>query len=221
MAARRLAHAARELAIFGSAFGAGEVGRGLGVTGLSEQLQNLLDRFARSPEAAEVSPDELAAARFALVAWLDEVILRSSWPGRDEWAGQPLQLRLFRTNRAGNEFYEHLARLRPEWLGAREVFLLVLSLGFEGQYHDQPAERRAVLLQQLDTLRAARAVTDLERERHVTPPAYAVEIDLPSRGGGFILRALIGLAAALVVAWVLGWAALHLVSPAVPMPRVM
>jgi type VI secretion system protein ImpK len=219
MAGRRLAHAARELAIFGSAFGAGELGRGLSVSALGDQLQNLLERFTRSPEAVEAPADELAAARFALVAWLDEVILRSSWSGRDEWAGRPLQLRLFRTNRAGNEFYEHLARLRPEWLGAREIFLLVLSLGFEGQYHDQPAERRAVLLQQLDTLRAARAVSDLDREPQLTPPAYAVEIDLPARGGGFVLRALVGLAAGLVVAWVIGWAVLHFASPAVPMLR--
>jgi len=221
MAGRRLAHAARELAIFGSAFAAGEIGRGLSATALSEQLQSLLERFSRSPEAREVPPDELAQARFALVAWLDEVILRSSWPGRDEWAGQPLQLRLFRTNRAGNEFFAHLAALRPEWLGAREIFLLVLSLGFEGQYHDQPAERRAVMLQQLDTLRAARQVTELDRERYLTPPAYAVEIDLPARGGGFVLRALVGIALGLAVVYAAAWAVLRFASPGVPLPRVL
>ena len=98
---------------------------------------------------------------------------------------------------------------------------MVLSLGFEGQYHDQPAERRAVLLQQLDTLRAARAVTDLELERHLTPTAYDVEIDLPARGGGFVVRALVGITAALVVAYAVAWAVLHLASPAVPLPRVV
>ena len=216
---RRLTRAARELVAFVSAFGAREAGRELGAHALRNQLLLLLDRFAKAPEAADVRADELEEARFALVAWLDEVILRSDWPGRDEWAAEPLQLRLYKTNRAGNEFYEHLRRLRPEHTRAREVYLLVLSLGFEGQYHDQQAERRALIKLQYETLRAARAVTEVDRERYLTPSAYDLEIDLPPRGGGLMVRVLIGIALLLVVGYAAGWIALQILAANVPVPR--
>ena len=216
---RRLTRAARELVAFVSAFGAGDAGRELGAPALRNQLLLLLDRFAKSTEAAELRADELEEARFALVAWLDEVILRSDWQGRDEWAAEPLQLRLYKTNRAGNEFYEHLRRLRPEHTRAREVYLLVLSLGFEGQYHDQQAERRALIKLQYETLRAARAVIEVDRERYVTPSAYELEIDLPPRGGGRLVRMLVAIAVVLVVAYVAGWIALQLLAAHVPLPR--
>lgn len=218
-AGRRLTRGARELVAFVSAFGAREAGRELAAPALRNQLLLLLDRFAKSPEAADVRADELDEARFALVAWLDEVILRSDWPGHDEWAAEPLQLRLFKTNRAGNEFYDHLRRLRPEQTRARELYLLVLSLGFEGQYHDQQAERRALIGLQYETLRAARVVTEVDRERYLTPSAYELEIDLPPRGGGLMVRVLVGIAALLVVVYVAGWIALQILAPDVPMPR--
>ncbi len=218
-AARRLTRAARELIAFVSAFGARDAGRELAAGALRNHLLTLLDRFAKSPEAADARADELDEARFALVAWLDEVILRSDWAGRDEWAAEPLQLRLFRTNRAGNEFYDHLRALRPEQMRAREIYLLVLALGFEGQYHEQPAERRALIHLQYETLRAARLVAEVDRERYLTPSAYELEIDLPPRGGGRMVRVLLGIAALLVVVYVAGWVALQILAPDVAMPR--
>jgi len=215
----RLTRAARELVAFVSAFAAGDAGREQSAPALRNHLLLLLDRFAKSHAAAALRSDELEEARFALVAWLDEVILRSDWPGRDEWATEPLQLRLYKTVRAGNEFYEHLRRLRPEHTRAREVYLLVLSLGFEGQYHDQQAERRALMAHQYETLRAARAVIEVDRERYVTPSAYSLEIDLPPRGGGRMVRVLTAIAITLVVAYGAGWIALQILAPDVPLPR--
>ncbi len=219
VASRRLTRAARELVAFVSAFGAGDAGRELGAPALRSHLLLLLDRLAKSTEAADLRADELEEARFALVAWLDEVILRSDWQGRDEWAAEPLQLRLYKTNRAGNEFYEHLRRLRPEHTRAREIYLLVLSLGFEGQYHDQQAERRALIKLQYETLRAARAVIEIDRERFLTPTAYELEIDLPPRGGGRLVRVLVAIAVVLVVTYAAGWIALQLLAADVPLPR--
>lgn len=216
---RRLTRGARELVAFISAFGAGDAGRELSAPALRSHLLLLLDRLAKSTEAADLRADELEEARFALVAWLDEVILRSDWQGRDEWAAEPLQLRLYRTNRAGNEFYDHLRRLRPEHTRAREIYLLVLSLGFEGQYHDQQAERRALINLQYETLRAARAVIEVDRERYLTPTAYELEIDLPPRGGGRLVRVLVAIAVVLVVTYAAGWIALQLLAANVPLPR--
>lgn len=212
----RLARAARDLVAYVSAFAAGELARELSPTELRNQLLALLDRLGKGTDARA---DELDEARFALVAWADEVVLRSNWRGRDEWAAEPLQLRLYRTNRAGNEFFEHLRRLRPEATRAREVYFLVLCLGFEGAYHDQPAERRALIAHQYETLRAARAVLESDRERYVTPSAYALEIELPRRGGGQLVRMGVVLGVALVVVYAVAWTALQFLATDVPLPR--
>jgi type IV/VI secretion system ImpK/VasF family protein len=220
-AVRRPTRAARDLAAFVSAFGAGDAGRELSASALNNQLLGMLDRFAKSDDLAELQPDDVNECRFALVAWIDEVIHRSNWPGRAEWAAEPLQKRLYRTSRAGNEFYEHLQRLRPDQLRVREIYLLVLTLGFEGQYSDQPAERRALIAHQYETLRAARVVLESDREPSLTPSAYELEIDLPARGGGQLVRTLVGIAVGLVVIYAAGWITLYFVAASVPLPRGM
>ena len=56
-----------------------------------------------------------------------KVLLRRSWPGLVEWQAETLQSQLYRTTQAGNEFFDHLARLRPEQNAAREIYFLVLD----------------------------------------------------------------------------------------------
>jgi type VI secretion system protein ImpK len=189
------------------------------VQSLRGQLNGLLESFTRSVGPDDASPDEIEEARFALVAWADETILRAGWPGFEEWQREPLQMQLYRTTRAGNEFFDHLARLRPEQLAAREVYFLVMALGFEGQYLGQEAERRALIAHQFEVLRAAGRTLEVAREHRVTPGAYELEISLP-RGGGFGVFGWLGLMA-LGVAAVYGvlWLVLYLTAPEVPLPR--
>src|SRR5262245_49188506 len=79
-------------------------------------------------------------AKFALVGFLDETILQSSWALRDLWAGNPLQLQYFNEFNAGEEFYTKLESLRnaddPKKLDILEVYFLCLALGFKGKYAD-------------------------------------------------------------------------------------
>jgi type IV/VI secretion system ImpK/VasF family protein len=213
--------AARDLAAFVAAFAAGDAGRELSSTALRNQILAMLDRITKADDLAELRPDEVDECRFALVVWVDEVVLRSNWAGRAEWAAEPLQLRLYRTARGGNEFFEHLQRLRPDQMRAREIYLLVLTLGFQGQYLDQPAERRALIAHQYDTLRAARLVLESDREPMLSPGAYELEIDLPPRGGGQLVRTLVGLAIGLVIVYGAGWVALWFLAANVPLPRGM
>ncbi|HSM78165.1 MAG TPA: DotU family type IV/VI secretion system protein [Bryobacteraceae bacterium] len=76
---------------------------------------------------------------FAIVAFLDEVILSSHDPCRDEWAQKPLQDELFGISVAGELFYARLEKLltrqdSPELADMLEVFYLCLLLGFKGKY---------------------------------------------------------------------------------------
>ncbi len=76
---------------------------------------------------------------FAIVAFLDEVILSSHDPCRNEWAQKPMQDELFNVSVAGELFFTRLEKLltrqdSPELGDMLEVFYLCLLLGFEGKY---------------------------------------------------------------------------------------
>ena len=78
-------------------------------------------------------------AHFAVVAFLDSVILHSKDPVRGEWERKTLQEELFGQTDAGEVFFEKLDQFRSrrdsEQLGdILEVYLLCLLLGFEGRY---------------------------------------------------------------------------------------
>ena len=96
-----------------------------------------LDRRAK---AAEVDASQVKLAQYALVALLDEIVLSSSWPAREEWTSRPLQLKYFNDVTAGEGFYTRLDELRGTKdrgrLDVLEVFATCLGLGFKGKFAD-------------------------------------------------------------------------------------
>lgn len=150
---------------------------------LRSHLLRMIDDFGRDPVAKDLPPDELQAARFGLVAWIDETIVRSSWPGRDDWILNLLQTQLFGTNRAGNEFYDHLEALRPEMVRAREIFFLCLALGFEGQMVGNEAGRTELMRRHYEMLRQSGAAIDSAATPHLTELAYNTAIEVHGGAG--------------------------------------
>lgn len=103
---------------------------------LRQQLVAALDKMISRGRRAELPDRDLAEARYALVAFLDEQVLRASWHGRTEWMNRPLQFELYQDNNAGEDFFVRLGALlrsgdRPL---AVQVYYLCLALGFEGMY---------------------------------------------------------------------------------------
>lgn len=218
MAGRSLGRIAGDLFGYLLLFAAAPDNRRPDLPALRSHLLSLIEAFSRHPDTQHHPPDEVEEARFALVAWADEMVQRSSWPGRDEWKREPLQLQLYRTNKAGNEFYDHLARLRPDQNSAREVYFLCLATGFEGQYAGHEGERRAILQQHYDTLRVAGKALEIAREVPFVPPAYDVSIQLPDPGGRRIIPWI--LLMALLVGGVFGglWLWLRSLAGGIPLP---
>jgi type VI secretion system protein ImpK len=186
--------------------------------GMRARLIPLLDAISTKPDARAISADDLELARFALVAWADEALINSAWPGRESWRSQPLQLEVFRTNRAGNEFFTRLGTLRPEQRDVREVYFLCLALGFQGQYAGQEAERHEVVRQQYEALRQTGRARDLAVTAPLAPAAYDLEIEFEragARGAWVPVAVWAGLALATFGAlWgVLSWGAGQLPTP--------
>jgi type VI secretion system protein ImpK len=102
---------------------------------LRQRLQTALDAMVGRGRAAGIPEPDLADVRYAVVAFLDEQILKTNWPGRNEWMSQPLQLVLFNQVTAGEHFFSRLRALlsegRPDAVAA---YQLCLALGFRGQY---------------------------------------------------------------------------------------
>ena len=76
----------------------------------------------------------ILVALYAIVAFMDEQILRSQWSGRQQWMSQPLQLTYFNENTAGEGFFTRMQALeqRPNQAHVLEIYYLCLALGFRG-----------------------------------------------------------------------------------------
>jgi len=80
------------------------------------------------------TPDDYDLARFAVVAWVDETIMNSTWSHRDRWKRELLQRKYYQTTDAGEIFFERLNQLGPHQRDVREIYYLCLAMGFSGQY---------------------------------------------------------------------------------------
>ncbi len=103
---------------------------------LRQRISTLFQRMRERGRTEGLSVDDLNEAMYALVAFMDEQILRSPWPGRQQWMAQPLQLMFFQENTAGQGFFQRMHAL--ESMSGREhvlqIYALCVALGFQGQY---------------------------------------------------------------------------------------
>lgn len=105
---------------------------------LRAEVRKLFTELDAAAQAAGKDPTLVPTVRYALCAFLDEIVLSSNWSIRQDWAGRPLQMEYFNDFTAGEEFYRKLDALRgsadPNRKEALEVFGLCLGLGFRGKY---------------------------------------------------------------------------------------
>ncbi len=101
---------------------------------LKNNIQKLLSKSEDGLRKGEISQDDYDQARFAVCAWIDEVLLNSAWPHKEVWIRQQLQRIYYNTTDAGEIFFDRLNSLGPHQLEVREIYYLCLALGFTGRY---------------------------------------------------------------------------------------
>src|SRR5437868_7579726 len=120
--------------------------------GDAEAMRLKIDEQFRALETkarqSDVPQEDVQQAKYAICAFIDEMILTSSWSLKDSWADKPLQLAYFNDFSAGEEFYNKVDVLRGSKRNAvLEVYYLCLALGFRGKYVDlQGMEKKKVLM---------------------------------------------------------------------------
>ncbi len=116
---------------------------------------NLLDRIANNEQPS--APDEHMRirvlldqaeaivgagrewdlAKYALVSWIDEVLVDAPWDGSDWWSNQVLEVELFKTRLCNEQFYvraQEASTLSNR--DALELYYVCVILGFRGLYRD-------------------------------------------------------------------------------------
>lgn len=80
---------------------------------------------------------EWELAKYALVSWIDEMLVETSWEGRDWWGNNVLEIELFNSRECNEKFFVK-ARQASTITGrdALEVFYVCVILGFRGLYQD-------------------------------------------------------------------------------------
>lgn len=104
---------------------------------LRPAFEEMLAEIAQRGATLRYSEAQVQAVKFALVAFIDEVVLSLKFPLRDKWEKFPLQLKYFDEHLAGVTFFtrlnELLARVETE-ADVVEVYYLCLLFGFKGKY---------------------------------------------------------------------------------------
>ncbi len=119
---------------------------------LRRRIKHLLEALQRKAAAAELAPEDIREAEFALVAFLDETLLSSEWSQKDRWLARPLQLELYDRYDAGEAFFDRLDGLRANpGLHAEvlEVYYLCMALGFKGKYQLHGQEELRALIEEV------------------------------------------------------------------------
>jgi type VI secretion system protein ImpK len=117
---------------------------------LRRKIMDLFDDLERKAKRAHIETERVHDAKFALVAFIDEVIAASEWEQKDLWLANPLQLELFNRNDAGEEFFARLDQLRKRPQANAdilEVYYLCMALGFKGKYAFQETDRLRLLIE--------------------------------------------------------------------------
>ncbi|HQF43518.1 MAG TPA: DotU family type IV/VI secretion system protein, partial [Ignavibacteriaceae bacterium] len=88
---------------------------------LKSHVLEMFERFESNARKVGIDNEKIKHAKFALVALLDETIISSEWSEKNEWLTEPLQIKLFDTFNAGEEFFTYMSELRQRSSANKDV----------------------------------------------------------------------------------------------------
>lgn len=86
--------------------------------------------------------DQWELAKYALVSWIDEVLVEAPWDGAEWWNNNTLEVELFNTRVCNEVFYTRAQEASAQTnRDALEVFYVCVVLGFRGLYREESETR--------------------------------------------------------------------------------
>jgi type VI secretion system protein ImpK len=111
-----------------------------GYEDVRSQVERLLSEHQSAYVEGGYTETQYNHAKFAIIAFIDEIMLGTPWPETRRWSKDLLQKAHFAMATAGSEFFERYQKLNPfnpAEKDIREVYYYCLSLGFIGKYYNQ------------------------------------------------------------------------------------
>lgn len=149
-----------------------------------EMVIEILRQADRTARTQQYSAESVRLAMFAVVAFIDESVLKLGGDVFADWVRKPLQEAMFGVALAGNIFFDHVDRLiqqpdSAELADVLEVHQLCLMLGFRGRYSaGMQSDLRAVistLKDRIDNIR--RSTGDLSPHWQLPADQFAGKAD--------------------------------------------
>ncbi len=148
-----------------------------------QRLLNLLQK--QEAEASRLTKDYLydvyKEAQFIMAALADDIFLNLDWTGKPVWEDNLLEGKLFNTHSAGDSFFEKLDRLLANrdtyYAELAKVYLLALSLGFEGKYRGKESEELSLYRRQLFNFIKQREPLPETDQYRIFPQSYDHTLD--------------------------------------------
>ena len=114
------------------------------------KVESMFDDYERRAERYRFNHKIVSVAKFGLAAFVDEAVLTANSPIRNEWERNPLQLKYFGEQLAGNKFFDKLESMLPQievTQDAIEIYYYCMLLGFKGRYAVYEQEKLLAIMQ--------------------------------------------------------------------------
>lgn len=117
---------------------------------LRPKVEAMFDDFERRAERYRFNHKIVNVSKFGLAAFVDEAVLTAQFPLRHEWEKNPLQLKYFGEQLAGNKFFDKLESMLSQievTQDAVEIYYYCMLLGFKGKYAVYEQEKLLATMQ--------------------------------------------------------------------------
>ncbi len=143
-----------------------------------QRIQSCVDEAIARGKSLGIVESDLADITYALVAYADEVAQRRPGALRDYWHQQPLQLRYFGENVAGDGFFERLQWLLhdPSRVEALVIYHSILAFGFQGRYAVRGGELELDLVRRRVREALGRILEPADMSIHHLPPSEPARV---------------------------------------------
>lgn len=152
------------------------------------EIERALSEHALDYLKGGFSETHYTVARYAVIAFIDEAMLSSTWQHKDKWKKELLQMKFYQTVKAGEEFFNKLnalSSMESVDKEIREVYYYCLMLGFCGKYFSPADQHKLDELKNTNLLLLAGGKDKLETLHTGTlfPKAY-----IPKRKSGNVIK---------------------------------
>lgn len=141
------------------------------VLALQERLTTFFDQQRERFHKLAVGPSSLfiQEAQYICVAMADEIMINHAWHGADYWRQNCLEIKIFQTQVAGERIFLQIDSLLktndPLQRELARLYLLCLSLGFQGRFRGQDNLQILSYKQQLFSFIYHRSPTLIQGDR--------------------------------------------------------